>query len=372
MPDVDCVLLLRPTASATGVRPAARTRPAPRCRARATSQSSTSSASTVASSASRIGCGRSLDTRRGPVVEQVDADFPFLPAGCTVDLDRQSREIVLDNLKAAVRRSRWPTLVVRSARASRTAPPCSSSWIAATIASRTSTEVSAAGRGYAATRAIRTLPPTTLSLEQRSLRALGRLTHIDDPERIAFYRELLRREAPPRERGFDERQRPTADDARVGPRVRGNRGTTSIADFFAALWREEAVRAELVELLDVLDARSRTRSTPSLLPPEIPLTLHARYSRQEVIAALGFGDGVKPKVTQGGILWVPQAAERRLLRRPAQGRARLLADDDVPRLRDQSRAFPLGVAIAADTAAADRSALHQPRTGRHAGAAVRS
>ncbi len=40
---------------------------------------------------------------------------------------------------------------------------------------------------------------------------------------------------------------------------------------------------------------------------EIPLTLHARYSRQEVIAALGFGEGVKPKVTQGGILWVPQA-----------------------------------------------------------------
>lgn len=37
------------------------------------------------------------------------------------------------------------------------------------------------------------------------------------------------------------------------------------------------------------------------------LTLHARYSRQEVVAALGFGEGVKPKVTQGGILWVPQA-----------------------------------------------------------------
>jgi hypothetical protein len=35
--------------------------------------------------------------------------------------------------------------------------------------------------------------------------------------------------------------------------------------------------------------------------------LHARYSRQEVIAALGFADSVKAKVTQGGILWVPQA-----------------------------------------------------------------
>ena len=93
--------------------------------------------------------------------------------------------------------------------------------------------------------------------------------------------------------------------------------------------------------------------------------------RQEVIAALGFGEGVKPKVTQGGILWVPQAAERRLLRRSPQGRARLLADDDVPGLRDQPRAVPLGVTVAADARAADRPALHRPRRARNARVALR-
>ena len=55
------------------------------------------------------------------------------------------------------------------------------------------------------------------------------------------------------------------------------------------------------------DARSRTSPRPSPLAPEIPLTPHARYTRQEVIAALGFAGGAKPKVTQGGVLWVPQA-----------------------------------------------------------------
>ena len=44
-------------------------------------------------------------------MSQVRDDFPFLPAGCNVDLDRQSREIVLENLKAAVYRTRWATLV---------------------------------------------------------------------------------------------------------------------------------------------------------------------------------------------------------------------------------------------------------------------
>ena len=143
-------------------------------------------------------------------------------------------------------------------------------------------------------------------LEQRSLRALGRLTHVDDPERISFYRELLSQEEAPREQAFDERHSRLLTMLGWGLGS-GATAATSIAGYFADLWKEAAVRAELLELLNVLDARSRTRSKPAVLPPEIPLTLHARYSRQEIIAALGFGDGVKPKVTQGGILWVPQA-----------------------------------------------------------------
>ena len=87
----------------------------------------------------------------------------------------------------------------------------------------------------------------------------------------------------------------------------GGSGIRTFDDFFTALWRERAVRLELLELLDAVDARSRTRSTPSRLPAEIPLTLHAQYSRAEIVAALGSGTDVKPKTTQGGILWVPEA-----------------------------------------------------------------
>jgi hypothetical protein len=87
----------------------------------------------------------------------------------------------------------------------------------------------------------------------------------------------------------------------------GAAGHADVGEFLAALWREDAVRDELFQLLHVIDQRSATPSSPSLLPPEIPLTLHARYSRNEVVAALGFGEGVKPKMTREGILWVPQA-----------------------------------------------------------------
>src|SRR5262249_42973826 len=81
----------------------------------------------------------------------------------------------------------------------------------------------------------------------------------------------------------------------------------SLREFFEALWAERAVREELSELLSALDDRSRTVPRPSALDPAVPLLPHARYTRQEVVAALGYDEGVKPKVTQGGVLWVPQA-----------------------------------------------------------------
>ena len=80
----------------------------------------------------------------------------------------------------------------------------------------------------------------------------------------------------------------------------------SLDSFLGCLWQEQAIRDELDQLLDRLDASSSTLALPSELPPEVPLTLHARYTRREVIAAAGYAGGVKHKVTQGGVLWMPE------------------------------------------------------------------
>lgn len=60
----------------------------------------------------------------------------------------------------------------------------------------------------------------------------------------------------------------------------------SLGEYYGLLWREDAVRTELLELLDVLDPRSRTRAAPSQLPGEIPLTLHAHYSESSPHASI--------------------------------------------------------------------------------------
>lgn len=305
VPDVDCLLLLRPTSSSTVF-----TQQLGRGLRRASGKSHLTVIDLIGQHRREFRfedrLRAILDAKRGPVVKQVDEDFPFLPAGCTVDLDRQSREIVLDNLRAAARRSRWATLVqdLRTESDDVTLGEFlerhghrledvyrSGSWTALRRD---------AGRATAAP------ADADAEFEGRTLRALGRLTHIDDPERVAVYLDLLAAGAPPSTGTADERTRRLMTMLAWGLSS-GAAGAASVDAFFVSLWREDAVRAELRELLMLLDERSRTAAAPSVLAPEIPLTLHARYSRQEVVAALGFGAGPKPKVTQGGVLWVPQA-----------------------------------------------------------------
>jgi hypothetical protein len=139
--------------------------------------------------------------------------------------------------------------------------------------------------------------PIDAVLETRTLKALRRMTHVDDPERVAFYRALVTADAEPRQTRVDERKRRLLTMLAWGLNSRSS-GHESLPEYLAAVCREPAVRSEL---------RSRTAAAASVLPPEIPLTIHARYSRQEIVAALGYASGLKPKTTQGGILWVPQS-----------------------------------------------------------------
>ena len=302
VPDVDTLLLLRPTSSATlfaqqlgrGLR-------------RAKGKSHLTVIDLIGQHRREFRFEDKLraivDQRRGAVVDQVERHFPFLPSGCTIDLDRQSRELVLDNLRAAVRNSRWATLIddLQAAPADvglaeylrqydhRLEDVYKRSWTQLRRDARRPTAAAAAAE-----------------LETRSLKALSRLTHVDDPERVEFYGDVLTSTQPPQLSDFEVRHRRLLTMLAWG--LGSGQGAFDTPDsFFAALWREAAVTSELIELLDVLDERSSTRATPSPLSPEIPLTMHARYSRAEIIAALGFGTGAKPKVTQGGILWVPQA-----------------------------------------------------------------
>jgi hypothetical protein len=132
------------------------------------------------------------------------------------------------------------------------------------------------------------------------LRAVGRLLHVDDPERIAAYRSFVT--MPPSLAALDERHRRLLRML-VGSLTTLGKSAT-MQEAVDQLWSHEQVRTELAELLDLLPGGDHLQ--PALdLDARVPLRAHARYTRNEVLAAFDVGRGAKPPPWQTGVLWEP-------------------------------------------------------------------
>jgi superfamily II DNA or RNA helicase/HKD family nuclease len=306
VPDVDTILLLRPTQSATVF-----TQQLGRGLRRARGKSHLTVVDLIGQQHREFRFAERLraivDPRRGAVVDQVERGFPFLPAGCAIDLDRQSTELILENLRSIATLGRWRTLVDDLAKQP---DDGGLNWYLERTGRQLEDVYRGSGKSWTLLRrdAARSAPGTRdATAEAQLFRAFRRLRHIDDPERVSFYRDVLERPAAPRSVDHDERERRLLRMLSWG--LWGPAPPfASVDEAFLALWRQDAIRSELGEFLAVLDKQSTTRAMPSVLDPAIPLTLHARYSRVEIIAALGHGgDLPKPPSTREGVLWVESA-----------------------------------------------------------------
>jgi hypothetical protein len=310
VPCVDTVLLLRPTDSATVF-----TQQLGRGLRRSESKSYLTVIDLIGQQHREFRFDRRLgaivDRRRGPLRQQLEAGFPFLPSGCHVDLDRQSHELVLGNLQEAARLSQWKTLVddLRGLSAESLAQ----------FLNQTDREVEDVYRrqDHSWTRLRREagakVPRSASESDERDLlRALRRMLNIDDPERVQFYREILARARAPKVHTLDRRQRRLL--LMLHYDLWGSRRRFSDLDAsLQTLWAHKAVCAELSELLAVLDARSKTLSRPSGMRPEIPLHVHAQYTRDEILGAYGEGTPSRPPVFREGVRHIESAATDVLL-----------------------------------------------------------
>jgi len=68
------------------------------------------------------------------------------------------------------------------------------------------------------------------------------------------------------------------------------------------------VRWELQELLEVLAGRVEHVPLELSNDPSVPLTVHARYTRVEILAAFDVGEGSNVAPWQTGVYWAPNAS----------------------------------------------------------------
>jgi hypothetical protein len=81
----------------------------------------------------------------------------------------------------------------------------------------------------------------------------------------------------------------------------------SLANGSKLLWSHPGVRHELLNVLEVLDDRVSHLGAALQSHPQVPLRLHARYTRIEIQAAFGTGASVRPTPWQSGVLHAKDA-----------------------------------------------------------------
>lgn len=243
---------------------------------------------------------------RKELAAQVEQGFPFLPAGCHMELDRVASEVVLASIRNAVP-SRWSAKVeeLRAIAGSRSDVTLGSFLAASELELD---DVYAGGKCWSelcAQAGLALRPAGTHETQLR--RACGRLLHVDDPGRIEAYRGFLSRELAPDPAVLSESERRLLRMLIASLVDKAVTNSTSLRDGCLLVWSHPQVRHELLELLAVLAQQLEHVTTPLGPVGDVPLAVHARYTRIEVLAAFGIGEGAKVIPWQTGVYWAKDA-----------------------------------------------------------------
>lgn len=240
-----------------------------------------------------------LGGSRTEVQKQIEQDFPFLPAGCSIHLDPLSKELVLANIKAAI-----PTGWADRKRESRALGDVAlSEFLEATGLELA--DLYAGGHSYTELRRSSGYLSDEAAADERTIsRAIGRMLHVNDRHRLDFFLALLGGDAPPDAEGL------AADELRIAVMLHylvwGVQKSKSLTDGWRQLWDAGPIRHELRDVIGIMRADLHHPTGATAFAGRNPLHLHAHYSRDEVLAAFDVGSPDRPPSVREGVKWVEE------------------------------------------------------------------
>ncbi len=229
-----------------------------------------------------------LPRHRFPIDREVELDFPHLPAGCSIQLDRLSRQYVLENIRENLGR------------------------LAVQVPERIQTFTSETGQeltfgnfvryhdyeperllasetwsGWKA-RAQKAPIPTDPDIA-RLKKALIRVASVSGPREIALLRKVTSRIA---RRAIADALKLAGNSAisvyyRLWADKGGNLGITSLEDAFVRLSRNPSILSDLDEILAWSEEDTPVSGMIPDLPFACPFELHAQYGSVDILAASG-------------------------------------------------------------------------------------
>jgi len=243
---------------------------------------------------------RALTGVSGKTLErQVEHGFPFLPSGSQIVLDPVARDVVLENVRQQVKPT-WRNLVSEL----RDHPtPNLKVFLEAT--GRSLEDVLRTNRSWTTLRRdAGMLSRPEGEFEQHLRKRMRAFAHLDDATRRQTYSALLGES--PRTVSTAERRLAAMLFYSLFP----DGGGFPNIDAGLEIIKGEPVLEELRQVIDIAFDRAHRVTYPlgDIEPAlaEVPLQLHASYSREEILAALGWtSSGRTPSTMREGVAWCP-------------------------------------------------------------------
>ncbi|MEU0943784.1 DUF3427 domain-containing protein [Streptomyces canus] len=236
---------------------------------------------------------------RNRLLEHAEHDFPLLPSGCQIILEGKSKDIVLDNIRAQIKAT--VQTLAKEARAFST--PLLADYLRESR--REIKELYKSSNSWTSVlrrAGLAELPEQ--AGEEDLLKRVHAFLHVDDLERAEAYTRLLSDNAPTYE-ALNPRDKTYARMLFFNLWDKAG-GFSSYTQGLESLREQRAVRSELRQVLDYAMGRADHFPIPLEGPhTHIPLKIHSAYNRSEILAALGVArlNGQMPGSFAQGVLW---------------------------------------------------------------------
>lgn len=237
---------------------------------------------------------------RNRLLTNIEQGFPQLPSGCQIVLEAKAKDLIIDNI-----RNQIGVNVTQLAREVATyAEPRLTDYLRES--GRDLKELYR-GNGNSWTgllRRAKLLEGDGPDGEAALLKRVAAFLHVDDPLRVAAYSKLLDDDAPVYDQ-LSEQEQAYARMFFFSLWPLGG-GFASYQEGFASLGAQKAFRDELHQVLAHVLDRADHVPVPLLgTHSSLPMTVHASYSREEILPALGQSavGGFMPGHFREGVKW---------------------------------------------------------------------
>lgn len=217
-----------------------------------------------------------------------------------MQLDRKASEIVLRSLRDAIP-TRWPAKVqeLRSLLRDRGGLGLTEFLEHSGLDLE---DVYDGGRSWSDLREAAGAPYLPRGPKETALRrAIGRLLHVDDALRTDAILRFASDSETPNVESLPERDRRLLHMFIASLADQVVTTSTSLDDAVSLVWEHPQILTEVAELATVLGSRIGHVHAPLVTHPDSPLQVHARYSRIEILTALGLVSGARAFSWQAGV-----------------------------------------------------------------------